>query len=46
MVLCRNDDTISYFMNLKMAMLCLTSNSECQTVLSKYGKYMNLDYNL
>ena len=32
MVMCRNDATISYFMNLQMAMFCLTSNSECQKV--------------
>ena len=43
MAMCRNDATISYFMNLQMAIFCLTNSSESLKVLCRYGKYVNLD---
>ena len=39
--MCGNDATISYFMNLQMAIFCLTSSSESQKVFCRYGKYMS-----
>ena len=37
MVMCRNDATLGYFINLQMAI------RECQKMLCRYGKYVNLD---